>query len=351
MAKITVEMKESAKKQLEELRATVRYDTRDYPVELIVEKFGKGDFEIPDYQRSFIWDDKDRSFFVESVLLGLPIPFMFWAELEEGKMEIVDGVQRINTLSHFMNDKIKLRDLKKLDNLNGFKFSDLGTAQQLKFKNRALRIVLLSSETAENLRQDIFSRVNRSGKTATPSEFRRGTYPGKLTDYIDKCQNKPVFREICPLSKKKELRYEGFELVLRFFAYANTYLDSKHEIALFLDEFLKNNQETFNEKIYENEFVGMCNFVKKHFPSGFAKPGIKQVPRVRFEAISVGVVLALRENPSISLNSVDDWLNSNRFEELTTTDASNNPNRLKDRIEFVRDCILGKINNYDEWRK
>jgi len=350
MAKITAQKKESATKQLEELRTTVRYDTRDYPAELIVEKFIKGDFEIPDYQRSFIWTEKDKSFFIESVLLGLPIPFMFWAERTEGKMEIVDGVQRINTLAHFMDDKIKLSGLEKLDELNGFKFSDLGTAQQLKFKNRALRIVLLSSETAESLRQDIFSRVNRSGKTATPSEFRRGTYPGRLTDFIDKCQKNHVFKQICPLTEKKDSRYEGFELVLRFFAYSNSYLESRHKIAIFLDEFLKNNQDTFDEKTYTNDFDIMCNFVRKHFASGFAKPGTKQVPRVRFEAISVGVMLALRENSSLTVDSVDKWLASNRFNELTTTDASNNPNRLKDRVEFVRDCLLGKIDNCDEWR-
>ena len=351
MGKITIEQKERAVKQLEDLRATVRYDTRDYPVELIVEKFNKGDFEIPDYQRKFIWDDKDKSYFIESVLLGLPIPFMFWVELDEGKMEIVDGVQRINTLSHFMDNKIKLRDLRKLTELNGFRFSDLGTAQQLKFKNRALRIVLMPSETAENLRQDIFSRVNRSGKKAEPSEFRRGTYPGKLTNFIDKCRNKSIFKDICPLSNTKELRYEGFELVLRFFAYSDNYLDSKHKIALFLDEFLRANQDTFDEERYTVEFNAMCTFVKDNFQYGLAKAGTKQVPRVRFEAISVGVLLALRENPNLTVNSVENWLSSNRFEELTTSDASNNPNRLRDRIEFVKECLLGKVNDYDGWRK
>ena len=341
MAGITPDKKEKAKQQLEELRATVRYDTRDYPVELIVEKFGKGDFVTPDYQRGFIWDEKDRSYFVESVLLGLPIPFMFWAELNEGKLEIVDGVQRINTLAHFVNDKIKLRGLKRLTELNGFKFSDLGTAQQLKFKNRALRIILLAPETTDTLRQDIFSRVNRSGKKATDSEFRRGTYPGKLTDFIDKCQKEAVFKKICPLNNTKDLRYEGFELVLRFFAFTNSYLEFKHDVGPFLDDFLVKNQDIFDEKEYKIEFLAMCSFVEKYFPNGFAKDGIKQVPRVRFEAISVGVALALRENPNLSVASVD-WLYSKKFKELTTSDSSNNPDRLKNRVEYVRDCLLGR---------
>lgn len=339
MAKITPEQKELAKNQLEEYRASVKYDTKDYPVELIVEKFKKGDFFVPDYQRAYIWKQKDRSYFIESVLLGLPIPFMFWGELEDGKMEIVDGVQRINTLSCFVSNELRLNGLEKLTSLNNFQFSDLGTAQQLRFKNKTLRIIVLDAGTTNALRQDIFSRVNRSGRMANASEFRRGTYPGSLTDFIDSCQKKPEFKDICPLSNEKYLRHEGFELILRFFAFTNNYLEFQHDVAPFLDNFLVENQESFDHTAYENEFSNMCIFVKKHFPNGFAKEGIKQVPRVRFEAIAVGVALALRENPDLSVANIE-WLNSDEFERLTTTDASNNPGRLKKRVEYVRDALL-----------
>lgn len=344
MAKITSECKEAAKEQLELFRTTVKYDTKDYPIELIISKFIKNDFFVPDYQREFIWPAKDRYYFIESVLLGLPIPFMFWGECEDGRMEIVDGVQRINTLVSFVQNKFRLQGLKKLTTLNGFAFSDLNTAQQSKFMNKALRIIVLAPETTDALRQDIFSRVNRSGKKTTDSEFRRGTYPGKLTSFIDKCQKIDIFRKICPLSKSKELRHEGFELILRFFAFTHCYLDFKHDVGPFLDDFLLENQESFNEQEYIREFQAMCGFVEQNFPHGFAKDGIKQVPRVRFEAISVGVALALRENPNLTVDSVN-WLNSDKFKELTTSDASNNPGRLKERVEYVKNALLGRIHD------
>jgi len=267
---------------------------------------------------------------------------MFWAERKDGKIEIVDGVQRINTLVHFVDDKIKLLNLKSLDKLEGFTFSDLGTWQQLHFNNRALRIILLATETTNQLRQDIFSRVNRSGQKANPSEFRRGTYPGKFTDFIDFCSKEKIFKQICPLNNKKELRYEGFELVLRFFAFTNKYLEFKHDVTPFLDDFLTEQQDKFDEDAYRVEFLAMCNFVERHFPNGFAKKGTRQVPHVRFEAISVGAALALRENPTLSNVSVN-WLDGDEFKELTTADGSNNSNRLKNRVEFVRDKLLGKI--------
>ena len=347
MAKITPERKETAKEQLEQFRTTVKYDTRDYPIELIISKFSKGDYFVPDYQRQFIWPSNDKCYFIESVLLGLPIPFMFWGERDEdGKMEVVDGVQRINTLVAFSQDKFRLRGLKKLTQLNDFTFSDLSTAQQSRFLNKSLRIIVLAPETTDALRQDIFSRVNRSGIKTTDSEFRRGTYPGKLTTFIDKCQGFDVFKKICPLSSDKEKRHEGFELILRFFAFAHSYLAFKHDVGPFLDDFLLKNQDTFDENEYNQEFHDMCNYVEKTFPHGFAKEGIKQVPRVRFEAISVGVALALRENPDLSVGVID-WINADKFKELTTSDSSNNPGRLKERVEYVRDALLGRLHDDD----
>lgn len=81
-------------------------------------------------------------------------------------------------------------------------------------------------------------------------------------------------------------------------------------------------------------------FVKENFPYGFAKTKkAKSTPRVRFEAISVGVALALRKNPDLKINNVE-WLDSEKFKEYTTSDASNNEGKLKLRVEYVRDQLL-----------
>ena len=88
------------------------------------------------------------------------------------------------------------------------------------------------------------------------------------------------------------------------------------------------------------DFDNMVGFVKRHFPDGFAKPGsVSAVPRVRFEAISVGVHLALNLQPRLAPKNVE-WLTSAEFKLLTTTHASNSGPRLKARIEFVRDRLL-----------
>lgn len=355
--KITTQQKKLAEAEILNQSKTVRYDTKDYTIGYLVSEFNPQKespnesysnnkmFVIPEYQRNSIWKPADKSLFIESILLGLPIPFLFFYERDDGITEIVDGVQRVTTLYSFIHDELKLSKLQKLSSLNGFRYSDLSDPIQKKFKNRALRIIVLDGDTSLSFRQDLFSRVNRSGRKISDAEFRRGTFPGPLTNFIEKCSKNTLFIKLCPLSNEKVARYARFELVLRFFAFVNKYKDFKHDVAPFLDKYLLENQQKFDVNSFYNEFINMCNFVEKYFPNGFAKPGSsKAVPNVRFEAISVGVALALREKPNLIPTNMS-WLNSDEFKEKTTTDASNNPGRLKERVEFVKNSLLGVIKN------
>ena len=337
---ITEDQRLTADAQIKSLQRQINYDTKDYTVELVVQKFKKDEFFIPDYQRGFVWKEKNKSSFIESVLLGLPIPFMFFADCEDGKLEIIDGAQRVQTLAAFVTGKLVLSQLPKLSALHGFRFDDLSEAQKRRFWNRPLRIVVLEESTPKDVRQDIFNRINTSGIKAKESEIRRGSYPGRLTDYIDACSANERFVKLCPVTDAQEIRRERFELLLRFFAYSNCYLEFDHAVKDFLDEFLIKNQDTFDETAYTSEFTAVLTFVENNFPFGFAKTKTSKItPRVRFEALSVGVALALRQNPTLTVSNVD-WMKSDEFRRLTTSDASNNQGKLKERVEYVRDQLL-----------
>lgn len=343
--KITNEMKEKADLQLKSLQKQIEYDTRDLTVELLVDKFRKGDFFIPSYQRRFIWKAKNKDMFIESVLLGLPIPFMFFGDCEDGKMEVIDGAQRMQTLVEFVDNKLKLKNLDKLSALKGFAFKDLPKAHQRKFLNKYLRVVMLDESTTADVKQDLFNRINTRGEKANDSEIRRGSYTGRLSDFIEECTRNSKFILLCPMPQYKELRYERFELVLRFFAYENDYLNFRHDVNKFLDDFLIENMDNFDEETYKKDFDTMLDFVQKTFPNGFAKTATaKTTPRVRFEALSVGVALALKINPTLSVDDIS-WIESKEFKKHTTSDASNNQGKLKARVEYVRDRLLTRDTN------
>lgn len=337
---ISFEEKQAADIQLKALQKQIEYDTKDYPVELIVSKFDKKEFFIPEYQRDFVWKESNKASFIESVLLGLPIPFMFFGDCEDGRMEIIDGAQRVQTLVAFTKGQLALASLPKLTSLKGFVFSDLSEAQQRRFLNKTMRVIILDESTPNNIRQDIFNRINTSGIKANESEVRRGSYPGKLTNFIDTCAKDELFTQLCPVTESQRNRHERFELLLRFFAYVNSYQTFDHRVGDFLDEYLIAHQNDFDEQQYLIDFNRTLQFVSAHFPCGFAKKKTaKTTPRVRFEALSVGVALALRINPNLHIDSID-WINSKRFQQLTTSDASNNQGKLKERVEFVRDQLL-----------
>lgn len=337
---ITKDKLDQCNEQLNKYQNQIDYDTKDYTLELLNNKYLTGDFFIPDYQRNYIWDQKNKVLFIESVLLGFPIPFMFMADSDDGRLEIIDGAQRIQTINEFFRNELTLTGLQKLDSVNGFTFSDLPLAQQRRFKNRTLRVIELDKKTSNDIRQDLFNRINTTGKKANDAEIRRGSYKGEFTDFIENCCKNDKFKKLCPIPKKKLDRYEDFELILRFFAYLNEYTSFVHSVNGFLDDFLKNNLNSFDKKKYTDEFNNMLLFVEENFELGFAKTkNATTTPRVRFEAISVGVGLALRQNKDLKVRNTN-WINSDKFKELTTSDASNNTDKLRNRIEFVRNKLL-----------
>jgi len=331
-------------------RETGLYDyiTKDYPFEVIYSKYGEEEnlektLYVPSYQREFVWNNEKRSRFIESVLLGVPLTPFLVSEDENGRLEIIDGSQRIRTLISFYDNVLRLRKLKKLDKLNSAKFKDIPKKIQRYFENRDFKIIIVDEANAE-IKQDIFNRVNTSSEKLTDSEIRKGAYSGTFYDMILELKDDENFKQVCPVSSQKESRGEYEELILRFFAYKDRYKEFKHDVAIFLNEYLADMNETeFIKNDYIDEFNKMVQFVNTNFPYGFRKDEANQsVARVRFEAISVGVFLALQENPSLESPDME-WLNSEGFKIQTTSDASNNPNRLQNRIEFVRDGLLGNL--------
>ena len=107
----TLEQKQAADAQIKESQKQIDYDTKDFTIELLISTF---DFFIPSYQRRFVWKEKNKNLFLESIFLGLPIPFMFLADCSDGRQEIIDGAQRMQTIVEFYNNKLRLSGMEKL---------------------------------------------------------------------------------------------------------------------------------------------------------------------------------------------------------------------------------------------
>lgn len=338
--------RESAERQILEEQKTVNYETKEYTVELLVDKLRKGDLVIPSYQRDFVWDVAKQSCFIESMIIGLPIPFMFGADIEQsGQIEIVDGSQRLRTLRAFLDGTLKLKALQKLELIEGYRFSDLSLAQQRRFLNRTIRMIVLFEQTDFHTRFAIFERINTTSENVRPAELRKGAFGGKFYALVSELSDDEKFKRLCPLGTARAVRVEGEELVLRFLAYSASYQEFSHDVRYFLDNFLiRRNREAEKEPSIidsaRSQFRQMLDFVERTFPFGFAKSSDSSTtPRVRFEALAVGSHLALTQRPKLKVSSIE-WIESSEFKEFTRSDASNSRPKLARRIEYVRDQLL-----------
>lgn len=344
-----------AEAQLRYHQREVDYQTKEYIVEVLVKKYLEGidddenEIYIPAYQRKFVWSQERQSKFIESVMLGLPVPYIFIASLpkeaeeDEGRAEVVDGSQRIRTLAAFILNELKLIGLEKCDKLNGLHFADLDLSRQRKFNRQSVRVIELSDKADEQIRRDVFERINTGSDELRDMEKRKGIYSGPFYDFIRECASDERFKRLCPISFAKERREEAEELVLRYFAYSDSYMSFKHDVGKFLSGYLREQQAVFDREQKLAQFVSMLEFAKAALPYGFRKAeNATTTPRVRFEALSCGITLALRARPGLmrTRNDILPWLESEAFRTLTVSDASNSLPKLKGRIEFVRDKLL-----------
>lgn len=340
--------------EIEQQQRNVSYDTKEYTIEIIVQKYLKGlskdqnEFFVPEYQREFVWDINRQSRFIESLMIGLPIPYIFLAETSDGRYEIVDGSQRVRTLAAYLNNELKIQGLEKISGLNKLSFSDLDIARQRKFKNISLKMIVLSERTTDETKNDIFERINRGSDLLKDMEYRKGIYTGEFNSFIYELSRNELYVKLTPIAKWLINRQEREELLLRFFAFSDWYpkfSDSKG-ISKQLDDYMKEKNTSFNNDFKQkmlNRFKMTMEFVNRCYPYGFAKNEIaKQVARPYFEALSVGAYLALKENPSLSipkektkeLLTNEDFINS-----VSGRYQTHRAKTIKARIDYVKDGL------------
>lgn len=355
---------DEAEKQIREYSRTVKFTVTEYSFEFIVEKLKADRYYVPNYQRELVWNNAKQSKFVESVFMGLPIPFVFFWQDTDGRMEIVDGSQRIRTIRDFMADKIVLRGLETIPAANGLRYSNFHSARQLMFAEKSLRVIILDNNTDAVTRTEMFARINTGGTTANDAEIRRGSLPGPFMDIVVSLAESPEFVALTPISQALVDKREREELVTRFFAYLESFdpalFDGEGDIPNYKEEprrfyfsFVKETNGRIAAEIEQNgasttagtmrdEFQRMLQFVQSVSPNGFTKSQTgNQVPRVRFESIAVGSALALRADPGLFQRAPDitPLLASSPFKDATKSDAANVKSRLLGRIRLVRDWL------------
>ncbi|EIZ77788.1 hypothetical protein WSK_3799 [Novosphingobium sp. Rr 2-17] len=338
----------------------VKFSVAEYPISLYVSRFKNDETDryfVPKYQRKLAWKDQQKSEFIESLMIGLPVPFLFFYQTADGRMEIVDGSQRMRAIRAFLKEGLRLSDLALVPELNGFTFDDLPNDRRNKLEDVTIRTIVLDTATDPATRAEMFARINRSGTIANEAEIRRGSLPGPMTELIRELAESNEFIAMSPMSQKAADQREREELVTRFFAYLEGWNTPDGRFPNYRDrpkKYLYAYIASANEKAIADpnivsdlraEFLNMLVNVNNLFPNGFRKNSTANtVPRVRFEAIAVGTALAVRETPQVGVTAAEVAvkMEEKEFDRIVVSDGANVRKKLEDRIDLVRSIVLGQ---------
>lgn len=195
----------------------------------IVTMYKEGDLEKPELQRKYVWTKNEASRFVDSILLGLPVPSIFLAKNKEGKRLIVDGYQRIMTIYDYMEGIFsgdnKVFKLSNSENINqrwrGKAYSELTDEQKRIIRTSPIHAIIFEQKQPQDDTgmYQIFERINTSGRVLKPQEIRNCVYHGKFNKFLIELNKLPIWRKILQ-SNVEDSRMADIELILRFFAFS-----------------------------------------------------------------------------------------------------------------------------------
>ena len=233
--------------------------------------------------------------------------------------------------------------------VKGMTFRDLPESRQRKVRNRSIRGIVLNEHADERARFDLFERINTGSKVANKAEVRRGALGGPFIDLVIELSINPAFQALAPVPDPQVKLREREELVTRFFAYGDGLEGYRDRVSPFLFAYAKRMTSHFRTHPdavdeYRQRFLSTMVFIRRVFPFGFRRaPAGIATPRTRFEAIAIGSYLALKERPALASAdvNVDEWLTAEEFKSIISSDGANVVSRLRTRLHFVRDRLLG----------
>ncbi len=163
----------------------------DWTVETIFRQIAKGNINLdPKFQRREAWNDERKSKLIESILCNYPIPNVVLAEDKnhKGKYIVIDGKQRLTSISSFLSNEISLEKLSVRSDLNSKKFSDLesnGTDDISTLENYPIRTIIIRNWPNEDYLYSVFYRLNSGSLPLSPQELRKALHGGRLLEIID----------------------------------------------------------------------------------------------------------------------------------------------------------------------
>lgn len=218
----------------------ISISTITVPIDTLFRKYSEKDIHItPAFQRNFVWDKTRQSRLIESLILSIPLPMFYLSEDRDGTWSVIDGLQRLTTILHFIIGK-DYRDIVAVDDLektiikgDGFKLINLEYCKEdcegktfaklpLHIRKRILKsqfvFTIVNPQTPPNVKFNIFHRINTGGLPLSSQEIRHAMYQGVATKLLEELSKTEYFKKATDSSVNDE-RMAARELILRFLSF------------------------------------------------------------------------------------------------------------------------------------
>jgi len=319
--------------------------------------YDEGELLKPELQRNYVWTKLEASRFIDSILLGLPVPSIFFAKVEDERKLIIDGYQRIMTIYDFVkgvfsgdNQSFNLSNSKAInERWRNRTFLELTEDERIRIRATTIHAIIFEQKQPRNDSgmYQIFERINTGGKTLKSQEIRNCIYQGDMNSLLIQLNRNELWRRILQ-NEKLDSRMLDIELILRFFSinYLYNNLPDTHAINLtsYLNNYMsrKKHLSEADLEYFTEIFINTMSKVFEIFDDlSFRKPiSTKRKSKVNpviFDAVSVSTLRAIENNlvfasKDILVERYEKLLADEEFIEMTTKRTTNVEN------------IIGRIN-------
>jgi uncharacterized protein DUF262 len=214
----------------------------DLSINTLKEQWDDGTLIIPEFQREYVWDNAKASRLIESLLLNIPIPILFFSETPDAKYQVVDGHQRIYSIVRYLENQFPLSGLRIQSEFKGLRFFQLPEREQRFLRTRVMRAIIIGADSAPSMKFEVFERLNTGGLSLNAQEVRHGLNVGSFSHLLADLELDKDYRQCLNIARPRK-RMVDQELILRFFALRDRLPQYRTPLVRFLNEYMQDNRD------------------------------------------------------------------------------------------------------------
>ena len=353
------------KQEIQKFRQEIKSERMDMSFGEIINMYRDREIIIsPEYQRAFRWDEQRQSDFIESILLGIPIPSIFVATNPDGKWELIDGLQRVSTVLAFFNELknengedyskngLKLIEGNLIKSLKDITIDSLPLEYRLQIKRTPCRVEIILKESDFKMRYELFKRLNTGGEGLSRQEIRNCIFRGldsRYSEFVEELANNENFKKIINISVKNEEMMYYEELVLRYLTLKNSGTRySQPNIQDYMDDYLEIMCRDYSEEEVIRDrkiFQRITQFLRQFHEKDIFKLGRRYFTTSMYDSIMLTL-----SSDDINLDKID--INDFWDRIVTLRDdpgfnkyvgsASSNPTSITNKVNVAKSILVGE---------